>query len=216
MNKIAVTEKSDTKTRILDAAEAMFSESGFDAVPIREIMKRANAQLGVMTYYFASKEALLDAIVGRRIDVLNGRRRERLAAIAGTNESSIEKLVEILVLPYLELMVEEGPGWRAYARLNAQLAHSRRWAELIHKHFDGVVLLFVAELERLAPHAARAAIIRCMVFALGTMLHVFAGNGRMQSLSGGAVSDDDPIPVAVDLCAFMAGGVRAALGVPAK
>ncbi|HEY0816121.1 MAG TPA: TetR family transcriptional regulator [Pseudonocardia sp.] len=208
-----MSDTSATRTRILDAAERLFARSGYDGVSVREIMREADSQLGLMSYYFTSKEALLEAVVGRRSGVINDRRHARLATIAGTDDSSIEKVVDVLLAPYFELMGEEGEAWTSYAKLNAQLAQSPRWSRLIKQNFDEVVSLLIDELERIVPDVARAEIIRAFVFAIGTMLAVLATSGRMRSLSDGYVLDDDFDAIRPQLSRFMSGGLRHALGV---
>src|SRR5207249_7612515 len=68
---------NDTKLRILDAAERLFAQQGFD-VSIRAITDEAGVNLAAVNYHFQSKEALLDAIIARRIEPVNKRRLEML------------------------------------------------------------------------------------------------------------------------------------------
>ncbi|MEQ9811140.1 MAG: TetR family transcriptional regulator, partial [Azospirillaceae bacterium] len=58
----AALENRTTRDAILEAAEALFSEHGFKAVTIREIARRAGANVASISYYFQSKEGLLRAI----------------------------------------------------------------------------------------------------------------------------------------------------------
>lgn len=202
-------EQKDTKTRIIDAAEALFAEAGFDAVPVREIMRRAESRLGLMSYYFESKDALLEAVVSRRSQVVNDRRRAIFHEIAADGRGSIDNLVEVLIHPFAELIREEdGEGWRAYAKLLAQLAQSPKWRHLIEKYFDEFVIMLIDELQKTYPQVPRARILRGLVMALGTMLSVLANTGRMHSLSEGDVRDDDLDIILPELCAFMAGGLK--------
>lgn len=206
-----MVEKTDTRNRILDAAEALFAQSGFDAVPVRKIMQEAETRLGLMSYYFESKEALLNAVVERRIEMLNTRRRNLLKATLDEGDISVEKLVDCLVRPYADLIKEEGEAWRSYAKLNAHLSQSPRWASLIRKYFDSILTLIIDELATLYPSASRATALRAVVMAIGTILSVLAESGRMQSLSDGYVRDDDLDVILPELCRFVSGGLRAAL-----
>lgn len=211
-----MTAKIDTKTRILDAAERLFATSGFDAVPIREIMKLAEARLGLMTYYFESKEALLEAIIERRADVLNSARECLLLSFAGTSESSVSRIVDAIVDPYLSFMVNEEEGWHHYGRLIANLAQSQRWNPLIHRYFDKISVLLIDELVRLFPEIDRPTVVRNFVFAIGAELNFFSISGRMRSLSEGAVQDDDLSSGVVELKKFMTSGLTGALSSPSK
>src|SRR5205085_319722 len=57
-------ESDTTRERILDAAGEIFAERGFDAATIREICKRADANIAAVNYYYRDKECLyLEAVV---------------------------------------------------------------------------------------------------------------------------------------------------------
>jgi TetR/AcrR family transcriptional regulator len=54
-----------TRTRILEAALEVFAEKGFDGATTREIAARSATNLGLIKYYFDSKEKLWRAAVDR-------------------------------------------------------------------------------------------------------------------------------------------------------
>lgn len=207
-------EQTDTRSRILDAAENMFAERGFDAVPVREIMDAANAKLGLFSYHFGSKDNLFEQVIARRIDVLNDLRRKALADVLGRATTSVDDVVRAFVRPYLDLMTLGGDGWHAYGRLIAQVAQSRKWNPLVHRYFDETASLFVDALQQQAPSTGRPTIIRTFVFSVGLMLNVFASSGRMASLSNGEVDDEALEDSYNDLIAFMSSGIKGTLGIP--
>jgi AcrR family transcriptional regulator len=53
------------RERILDAAVALASEGGYDAVQMREVAERAEVALGTLYRYFPSKTHLLISALGR-------------------------------------------------------------------------------------------------------------------------------------------------------
>lgn len=55
---------------ILDVAEQLFAESGFDKTTTRAIAKKANVNIAMLSYYFGSKEQLLYAVLERFSDGL--------------------------------------------------------------------------------------------------------------------------------------------------
>ena len=52
---------------ILHISEKLFAEKGFDGTSIREIAKAADINVAMVSYYFGSKEKLLDAIIIHRV-----------------------------------------------------------------------------------------------------------------------------------------------------
>src|SRR4030095_1134131 len=65
---------SATKDKILDAAEALFMEHGFEATTLRQITAAASVNLAAVHYHFGSKEELFEAVLTRRLDPMNQER----------------------------------------------------------------------------------------------------------------------------------------------
>jgi AcrR family transcriptional regulator len=60
-------DKIDKKDHILDVAERVFSELGFDGASTRMISGEAGVNMAMLNYYFGSKEGLFLAIFDRKI-----------------------------------------------------------------------------------------------------------------------------------------------------
>ena len=64
-----MTRDTQTRTLILDAAERLFAEGGFDATPTAAIARAAGVPKGLLFYYFPTKADLLRALIGERLDL---------------------------------------------------------------------------------------------------------------------------------------------------
>src|SRR6266702_2821486 len=94
-----------TKDRILDAAERSFANHGFEGASIRAIVMDAGVNLASIHYHFRSKEALLEAVLTRRISLVNDARLERLDAAqraAAPRSPSVEEILRAFILPTAE------------------------------------------------------------------------------------------------------------------
>lgn len=58
-----MTAYNDKQTDILQAAEKLFAEEGFDGASIRSIAREAGVNIAMISYYFGSKEKLLEALI---------------------------------------------------------------------------------------------------------------------------------------------------------
>ena len=65
MANAATASESDTATTILQAADELFGEHGYDAVSIRDVTERAGVTKALVFYYFRSKEALFKRVLER-------------------------------------------------------------------------------------------------------------------------------------------------------
>jgi len=61
------SEETDARDRILDAAERLFAERGFDGTPTSAIAAEAAVPKGLLFYYFPTKKGLLAALVDERL-----------------------------------------------------------------------------------------------------------------------------------------------------
>jgi len=60
-------DKIDKKDHILDVAEKVFSDHGFDGASTRMISGEAGVNMAMLNYYFGSKEGLFLAVIDRKI-----------------------------------------------------------------------------------------------------------------------------------------------------
>lgn len=58
----------NSKTRILEAATALFARKGFDGTSIREICKAADVNLCMISYYWGGKQELYQGIIDNLIE----------------------------------------------------------------------------------------------------------------------------------------------------
>ena len=92
----------ETTGRLLDTAEKLFAEYGYDGVGMRALAEEAKVNLGATTYHYGSKQALYIETFMRRFRPTNAERlrllREAEAASRG-KPLPVEKIVECLLRP---------------------------------------------------------------------------------------------------------------------
>jgi len=81
------------RTEILDAAEALFSEAGYEKTAVSDIVRKVGVAQGTFYYYFASKEAVLEAVLERRLDAVT----DAAVAVAGDRAMDAGTKLQILL-----------------------------------------------------------------------------------------------------------------------
>ena len=204
----------DTRERLLDAAEALFAEHGFDGASLRAITTRAGTNLAAANYHFRSKEALLDAVIDRRIGPVNAQRLERLDALAALEETAgraveLEDLLEAFVGPALRL-ASDPRGGETFMRLMGRMhAESGELWERFIARMRPIRERFTAALSRALPELSHAELAWRMHFTAGAMVGTMSDHCRLRELSGGLCDPEDAQGTIRRIVPFLAAGMRA-------
>ncbi len=90
---IAFNEK---QIQILKVAEKLFAEKGFDGTSIRNISKDAGVNIAMVSYYFGSKEKMLESLILFRTSDLRIQ-LENLLKDASSPFEKINKIIELYI-----------------------------------------------------------------------------------------------------------------------
>ena len=200
------------RDRILDTAEALFAERGFDGVTLRQIAVGAGVDVALASYHFGKKLDLFRAVFERRAPDLNGARLEALRkalTAAAPGPASVESIIEAFLRP-LELAQETGDaGWANYLALIAYINNSPYWGpRMMSELFDELVNEFIAALQLALPGASDKDIYWCYHNLSGALTLTLARTGRIDRLSGGICHSDDFQAAYDHMIPFVAAGFR--------
>jgi AcrR family transcriptional regulator len=87
-----IEEKQDKKDHILEVAEKLFAELGYDGASTRLIAQEASVNMAMLNYYFGGKEGLYFAIFQKYVSV----QKLRLQNLNNQEISSLEKLTRCI------------------------------------------------------------------------------------------------------------------------
>jgi len=210
---------ADTKTRILDAAEQLFMEHGFEATSLRSLTSAAGVNLAAVNYHFGSKEELFQAVLTRRLDPMNQERielLERLERDAGERPIGVEKILSAMLVPALRLARDEKRGGKNFLRLLGRayadpapfIRHflSAQYVEMITRYKEA----FMHSL----PHLSRQELTWRLHFVMGALSYTLAGTDALRLFAQVAASDKDNDELLLQrLAPFLVAGLKApALG----
>jgi AcrR family transcriptional regulator len=213
--KMAKNGQKETKDLILDAAEKLFAEKGFSATSLRQITSAADVNLAAVNYHFGSKEALIDAIISRRIKPMN---RERLALLdrheaeADERGPELEKIVEAFIAPPLRMQHAGGARGADFMRLLGRVMTDPSDHVLTRfiDQFGEIIERFSIALVRALPGRPRADVLWGMVFMVGSMAHTMSISRHLPRVSGGLCDPSDVEALTKRMTLFLTAGMRAA------
>jgi AcrR family transcriptional regulator len=160
-----------TAQRLLDTAEHLFGEHGYNGVGMRALAERAKVNLAATTYHFGSKKTLYVETFLRRFRAVNARRLELLAAAeeAGHGQPlAVEDIVDCMMRPSVETGLEHPAFNKLLAR--SLVAPPKFLHEHLKAELEPNARVFVAALERALPSVPTDVLNLRLALALGATL----------------------------------------------
>lgn len=177
---------SETRERILDAAERLFAESGYSNVSTRQIADEARSNIAAAHYHFGSKEGLLQAVLERRLDGINAEREQLLTQCVrdAGGRPAIEDVLEAFIGPTLRLSkTEEGRRFNLLAG-RASTDPNPEVKRILFQVYDSVGRCFVEAAAAACPDLPKEELFWRLTCVYGVMMYIRADNGRLQHLFG--------------------------------
>ena len=127
------------QNRLLDAAEKLFSEHGFEGTSVRDIAATAGCNIAAVNYYFGGKEKLYTEVWRRQLMQIRDARIQAIEQVMSEKEGnpSLEDLLRSFANAFIGPFVDESRS-RRFMNLMAR--------EMIDQHVN--VNLFVEEVVR--------------------------------------------------------------------
>jgi AcrR family transcriptional regulator len=212
----AHTGGQTTKERIVDAAEMLFAQQGYEGTTTRAIAMKADVPLGLMSYYFGTKSDLYSEVIMRRSAEHAADIAASLKAVAERGDYTIAELIDAFVMPPIRRALEGGPGWAAYVKLLSLAANtpgSEPHTKTFAREYAKVVEDFVDMLRRKMPGASEEDVYWAYYILNSAFIHVLVENASIDRLSGGRCRASDLETVARKMAlVFDAGLARLAKG----
>lgn len=200
-----------TQINLLRSAEQEFAERGFHGASIREITRRAGANIAAVNYHFGSKESLFIEMIRHRVEPINTLRHallEDALAEAGGSPLPVRKLVDILIRPLAEAYLagaKDKSNQHFMRAIGRGMAEDTKFMAILHRDVLAELLAtFRKELARSLENIPDETVNLCFAYLASTV------NGAMQQQG-----KEEPaqlachFPDADSLVLFISGGIEA-------
>jgi AcrR family transcriptional regulator len=198
------------RERLLDAAARLFAERGFNGVSVREIAAAAEVNLGVIPYYFGTKENLLQEVFQRLFSPVLAERRSRIKGIfehCGDATPDIRELLRAALEPVFRQSRSNDTYRRLAGRSSTDPTPEVR--RVIDKTYAPSSISVPVALRRACPHLSDTE-FNWRYFCLhGAVQYVLADVGRIQAVVGKDFDTSNPEVALNYVIPFLAAGLLA-------
>ena len=188
----------DTRWRLLEAAESLFIESGYEAMSLRQVTARAHANLASVNYHFGSKEALMHELLSQRLDRLN---LERLNLLSSCEKQWPENMDATAVFAMLFIpafrISHESVGGKSFMRLLGRVYSDRSpfIRNYLQEHYRPIFGRFFEAFSRTLPDLPRNELGLRLHFGLKALSGILAGEDMQKLIDdlsmGQAINDGE-------------------------
>lgn len=202
----------NTKTLILNTAEKLFAQYGFDAVSVRDIVKEANVNIAAIHYHFGNKQELVFAVIFRRVAEVNQMRLDRLNSLKAQNQTiPPEDLIKAFIEPAFKLGREDQKNGSSFMQVfgRAIFGANPELKEKTISLFENVVGKFLAELIKSLPDIKPETTANRFYFAIGSMAHMLMNQDLPARICREINVEMDLETAEKELIQFILGGLNA-------
>lgn len=202
----------DTRARIIDAAEAMFADHGYDGTSLRGIMAKADVSISLINYHFGNKEGLLRAIFECKAAPLN---RQRLAlieeAVAAHPVPRLEDLLRAYFLPSFKDGLPRKNRRNNFMRLVGRIGSDQNQtvSAMMTEYFDDFQRRFITALSKTLPNMSEEELYWRLHCLLCIITHTLNNPDRIYLLSDGRCDLRKVDDAFEHLLTFLVGGMTA-------
>ena len=167
-----------TRRRILDAAECLFMEHGFEATGLRLVTAKAKLNLAAVNYHFGGKDELFRAMLARRLDPLNEQRVALLDKYQRAHEpASCETVLSAMLIPALAIARNPRRGGKNFLRLlgRAYVDPSPVLRHFLSERYAPVIARFKDAFGRALPQLGKQDLTWRLHFVMGALAYTLAG-----------------------------------------
>ena len=104
-----------TRTRLVEAAREVFAEHGFQGATVREICRRADANIAAVKYHFGNKDGLFS-------EALNFNRLKALQKANSTADTCPEKRLRLFIRDFMLLLLDDNNASKQCRMMVRELA----------------------------------------------------------------------------------------------
>ena len=160
---------------LLEAAQRLFAQEGFDKVSMRALTQEAGVNLAAVNYHFGSKQGLIDAVVSGYVNPVNEERLRLLDAAEEAGAVTLERILDCFMRPVLEAVHRSAISEKLFFQLMGRCMNAqsiKTMPESVMGLFEQVVMRYPRAIRAVLPEVDAREILWRLHFTVGVMIHV--------------------------------------------
>ncbi len=206
MSELETGISLETRRRLLDAAGEVFAEKGFTNATVREICRKAKANIAAVNYHFGDKEKLYTAVFANSHPVADD--SPNPAELAGL---SAEDRLREFIRQFLRRLLNPGrPSWHGRLMAREMMEPTGVLETFVQDEIRPRVATLQTLIRDIAGELPPRVVAKCTISIVGQMLHYHFAKPVIKRISPIYADLDQHVEELVDqITRFSLGGIRA-------
>lgn len=182
--------QSEPKRRLLEAAEQLFADKGFEAVSVRDITQQAKANVAAVNYHFGSRDGLIALVVTRYMMPVNEERLARLELLEkkwSGKSVPVEELIDAFARPLVGSVRKSELSERLFCRLLGRIfsMQGEGLPQAVEDQMKTLSERFSKALGKALPTVPPEDLAWRMHFVAGALIHLLLNQDILHRLTSG-------------------------------
>lgn len=183
--------ESGSKRKLLDAAEQLFADRGFESVSVRDITQLAKTNVAAVNYHFGSRDGLLSLVMMRYMLPVHEERLARLETVErkwSGKPAPLEEIIDALVRPLVSQMRKSDLPERVFCKLVGRIFAQQGdgLPAPLEEQFRQVLERFARAFGKALPTLHPEDLSWRLHFMTGGMIHLLTHQDALQRQANGA------------------------------
>jgi AcrR family transcriptional regulator len=208
-----IVPNSGPKLKLVEAAEKLFAERGFDVVSVRDITQAAGGNVAAINYHFGSRDGLVAVVMHRYMTPVNEERLARLESAEknwGSKPVPVEEVLDAFVRPLITQINKSEMSEKLFCKLIGRIFNSQCNGVPVEIEGQYAVLIsrFTKVLSKSLPSLTTEELVWRLHFVAGAMIHMLTHGEALQRVSQGAAGTPEMNVTLSRFLHFAVGGLR--------
>jgi AcrR family transcriptional regulator len=205
--------QSKSKLRLLDAAEQLFAERGFESVSVRDVTQLAEANVAAVNYHFGSRDGLVGLVIARYITPVNEERLARLEALEkkwSGKAVPIEETIDAFVRPLAGIVRKSELSERLFCKLMGRIFsfQGEGLPLAVEEQMKHLSDRFIKVLGKALPTVSPEELVWRTHFVVGGVIHMLMNGEMLHRLTNGVSGNPSMELTLGRFVRFAAAGLR--------
>ncbi|MGD0552720.1 MAG: TetR/AcrR family transcriptional regulator [Sedimentisphaerales bacterium] len=210
-DKNLTKEARITRKRLLEAAEEMFAQKGFDGTTIRDITTKARRGLASVNYFFGDKRELYEELFRLRLREMNESRLNAIKTVMSDKaKPTLEKLLYAYAVDFLKPFADPQQSQRFMQLFFREMAEQRLPKNMF---LDELAAPSIAAMEEaitvICPNINKHDVLMCILSLTGQLVHITQVKVLFEGAQGHSITSINIEESINHIVKFSAAGIRA-------